>query len=63
MKTRSKYAIALAAFPLAACNSGEAPVKAEQAAPVSEDVQTTAVTDENYGLAESEIIFPVAGSP
>jgi hypothetical protein len=32
------------------------PVAQQQAAPVSE-VQTTVVTDENYGLAESEVIF------
>ena len=57
MKILSKYAIALAAFSLAACNSGEAPVEAEPAATVSEEVQSTVVTDENYGLAESEIIF------
>jgi hypothetical protein len=62
MKALSKYAIALAAFSLAAfslvaCNSSEAPVEAEPAAPASEEVQTTVVTDENYGLAESEIIF------
>jgi hypothetical protein len=57
MKTLSKYAIALAAFSVAACNSSETPVEAEPAAPASEEVQTTVVTDENYGLAESEIIF------
>jgi hypothetical protein len=57
MKNFRKYAIVLSAFFLAACNSGEAPVEVEQAAPVSEEAQTTVVTDENYGLAESEIIF------
>jgi hypothetical protein len=57
MKSLSKYAIALTVFSLAACNSGEAPIEAEQAAPASEKVQTTVVTDENYGLAESEIII------
>ncbi len=37
-------------------NATDAPVEPEQAASVSE-VQTTVVTDENYGLAESEIIL------
>jgi hypothetical protein len=42
---------------LVGCGGGtDAPVEPEQAASVSE-VQTTVVTDENYGLAESEIIF------
>ena len=57
MKSLNKYALALSIFALAACNSGEAPVEAKQAAPVVEEVQTTVVTDENYGLAESEIII------
>ena len=57
MKSLSKYAIALTVFSLAACNSGEAPIAAEQTAPASEEVKTTVVTDENYGLAESEIII------
>ena len=65
MKSLSKYVLALAALSLAACGSGEAPVEAEQvapveteqAAPVSEEAQTTVVTEENYGQAESEIIF------
>jgi len=42
---------------LVGCGGGtDAPVEPEQSASVS-DIQTTAVTDENYGLAESEIIF------
>ena len=57
MKSLRKYAIALAVFSLVACNSGEAPIEAEQDAPASEKIQMTVVTDENYGLAESEIIF------
>jgi len=57
MKSLSKYAIALAAFSMAACNSSDTPIDAEQVVPTSEDAQTTLVTDENYGLAESESIF------
>jgi hypothetical protein len=57
MKSLSNYAIVLAALSLAACNSSETPVEAVPATPASEEVQTTAVTDENYGLAETEIIF------
>lgn len=57
MKSPHKYMLALAALSLAACNSGEVPVEAEQASATSKEVQTTVVTDENYGLAESEIIF------
>ena len=39
------------------CGGGtDTPVEPEQAAAVNE-VQTTVVTDENYGLAESEVIF------
>ena len=57
MKSLSKYAIALTVFSLAACNSGETPIAAEQTAPASKEVQTTVVTEENYGLAESEIII------
>ena len=42
---------------LVGCGGGtDTPAEPEQAATVSE-VQTTVVTDENYGLAESEIIF------
>ncbi len=42
---------------LVGCGSAtDTPVEPEQAAPASE-VQTTVVTDENYGLAESEIIL------
>jgi len=49
--------VVVAAVALSACGGGaDAPVEQEQAASIS-DVQTTAVTDENYGLAESEIIF------
>jgi len=57
MKALSKHAIALAAFSLVACNSSETPVDAEQVVPTSDAAQTTVVTDDNYGLAESEIIF------
>ena len=43
---------------LAGCGGGtDTPVEPEQAAPVTEEAQTTLVTDENYGLAESEVIF------
>jgi hypothetical protein len=49
--------VVVAAVALSACGGGaDAPAEQEQAASIS-DVQTTAVTDENYGLAESEIIF------
>ena len=42
---------------LAGCgNKSDEPVASEQVAPAGE-VQTTTVTDENYALAESEIIF------
>ena len=41
---------------LIGCGNADAPVEAEPAAAANE-VQTTVVTDENYGLAESEIIF------
>ena len=42
---------------LVGCGGGtDTPAEQEQAATVSE-VQTTVVTDENYGLAESEVIF------
>jgi hypothetical protein len=42
---------------LVGCGGGtDSPVEPEQAASASE-VQTAVVTDENYGLAESEIIF------
>jgi hypothetical protein len=45
-------------FALIGCGGGiDTPVEPEQAAPVTEEAQTTVVTDENYGLAESEIIF------
>jgi hypothetical protein len=57
MNSLRKCAIALTFFFLAACNSGEAPIEAVRAAPESEEVQTTVVTDENYALAESEIII------
>ena len=47
-----------APFALIGCGGGtDTPVEPEQAAPASEEAQTTAVTDENYGLAESEVIF------
>jgi len=47
-----------APFALVGCGGGtDTPVEPEQAAPASEEAQTTVVTDENYGLAESEIIF------
>jgi hypothetical protein len=49
--------VVVTAVALSACGGGsDAPVGEEQAASIS-DVQTTEVTDENYGLAESEIIF------
>jgi len=57
MNSFSKHAVALAVFSLAACNSSESPAEAESATSASEEVQTTVVTAENYGLAESEIIF------
>lgn len=57
MKSLRKYAIALTVFSLAACSSGEPPVAAKQVAAASEEAQTTVVTDKNYALAESEIIF------
>lgn len=62
MKSLNKYALVLSIVSLAACNSGEAPIEAKQAAPAQaapaiEEIQTTAVTDENYALAESEIII------
>jgi hypothetical protein len=49
-----------ALFALVGCGGAvDAPVEAVQdaPAPVSEEAQTTVVTEENYGLAESEIIF------
>ena len=49
----------LAATPMILVSCGgnsDEPAMPEQAAPVSE-VQTTVVTDENYALAESEVIF------
>ena len=49
--------VAAAPFALGGCGGAtDTPVEPEQAAPVSE-AQTTVVTDENYGLAESEVIF------
>jgi hypothetical protein len=49
--------IATAPIALVGCESNsDEPAAPKQAAPVSV-VQTTIVTDENYGLAESEIIF------
>jgi hypothetical protein len=49
--------VAMASMALVGCGSkSDEPVAAKEAAPVSE-VKTTVVTDENYGLAESEIIF------
>ena len=49
--------VAIASMALTGCGKEpDAPVASQQAAPVSE-VQTTVVTDENYGQAESEIIF------
>jgi hypothetical protein len=47
----------MASMALIGCGKkSDEPVTPQQAAPVSE-VQTTVVTDENYGLAESEVIF------
>ena len=57
MSSLNKYAIAVTVFSLAACIFGETSIAAEQTAPEREEVQTTVVTDENYGLAESEIII------
>ena len=49
--------VVVAPIALTGCgNNSDTPVAPKQAAPVSE-VQTTVVTDENYGQAESEIIF------
>ena len=49
--------IAIASMALIGCGKkSDEPAEPQQAAPVSE-VQTTVVTDENYGQAESEIIF------
>lgn len=57
MKSFRKFAIALTIFSVAACSSGEPPIGTEQAAPAIEKTKTTAVTDESYALAESEVIF------
>jgi hypothetical protein len=49
--------VVVAPIALTGCgNNSDTPVAPKQAAPVSE-VQTTVVTDENYGRAESEVIF------
>ena len=49
--------VAIASMALIGCGEkSDKPVAPQQSASVSE-VQTTVVTDENYGLAESEIIF------
>jgi hypothetical protein len=49
--------VAMASMALTGCGKeSDKPVTPQQAAPVSE-VQTTVVTDENYGRAESEVIF------
>jgi len=49
--------VAMASMALISCGKkSDTPVAVQQAAPVSA-VQTTVVTDENYGRAESEIIF------
>ncbi len=49
--------VVMASMALIGCGKkSDEPVTPQQAAPVSE-VQTTVVTDENYGLAESEVIF------
>jgi len=49
--------VVAAPFTLVGCGGGtDTPAEPEQAASVSE-VQTTVVTDENYGLAESEVII------
>ena len=61
-KTRIRLAfrmlIAAAPFALGGCGGAtDTPIEPEQAAPVSQEAQTTVVTDENYGLAESEVIF------
>jgi hypothetical protein len=49
--------VAAAPITLGGCGGAtDTPVEPEQAAPVSE-AQTTVVTEENYGLAETEVIF------
>ena len=49
--------VALASMALVGCGKeSDKPAAPQQAAPVSA-VQTTVVTDENYGRAESEVIF------
>ena len=49
--------VAMASMAMIGCGKeSDKPVVQQQAAPVSE-VQTTVVTDENYGQAETEVIF------
>ena len=49
--------VAMASMAIIGCGKeSDKPVVQQQAAPVSE-VQTTVVTDENYGQAETEVIF------
>ena len=61
MKFLQKLTLALSVLTLAACSADETPLSAaietKETAPASEAVQTTVVTDENYGQAESEIII------
>ena len=61
MKFLKKLTVVLSVFTLAACSSDEAlspaPIETKQATPANKAVQKTAVTDENYGQAESEIII------